>query len=92
MIANRIKSTTTIVIAEYKPNLPISVASFSSFCCKGVGYGSSFSSRARILPMQEEEPTARTTIFPYPVSNLVPLIIIGEGISCLSAIFFSPYF
>lgn len=42
IIAKRIRSTTIIRRAEYKPNLPMSVASFSSFCCKGVGSGSSF--------------------------------------------------
>ena len=31
-MANRISKTRIIVIAEYNPNLPISVASFSNFC------------------------------------------------------------
>lgn len=91
-MANLINSTTTINMAEYNPNLPISLATFYSFCWSGVYCSSSFSNRALILPRHDCAPTTRTIIFPSPVSILVPLIRIGDGIWCLSLRFFSPFF
>ena len=64
VIANRTNSTETIVMAEYSPNLPISVAKIYNFSWRGVGWAYSVSSKARILPMQDSSPTTSTTIFP----------------------------
>lgn len=70
-----------MVMAEYRPNLPISDATFSNFYCKGVMVYSSWVSRALILPIHERSPTTKIIIFPYPVSIFVPLKRIGLGIS-----------
>jgi len=84
--------TIMMMMAEYRPNLPISLASFSSFYWRGVGSGSSFSSSTLILPMQDCSPTTITIILPSPERTLVPLIMMGDGTSCLLAIFFYPFF
>lgn len=83
-IANRISSTIMMKIAEYRPNLPICSATSSNFDWRGVGSGSYCMRRDLILPRHEDSPTTITTIFPYPVSTLVPLIRTGEGSSDLS--------
>ena len=36
IIANLISKTMTIIIADIRPNLPISLAIIYNFCCKGV--------------------------------------------------------
>ena len=83
---------TTIVIAEYRPNLPISWAIVYNFIWRGVAETYSWARRALILPIHEESPTTRISSFPSPESTLVPPIIIGEGTSCLSPGFFYPFF
>lgn len=77
--ANRINNTIRIIIAEYKPNFPISSAIFYNFICKGVAETSSLFKAALIFPLQDKSPTTITTIFPSPVKTLVPLIITGDG-------------
>jgi len=79
-IVNLISKTIMMTIAEYNPNLPISPAKIYSFYWSGVGWASSFSNKALILPIQDWSPTTKTTILPSPESTFVPLIMIGEGI------------
>jgi hypothetical protein len=79
-------------MAEYNPNFPMSLAIFSSFCCKGVDVSSYWARRALIFPIHELSPTTRIINFPYPLRTLVPPIKIGEGTSCLSVGFFYPFF
>lgn len=71
----------TMIIAEMKPNLPISSARFSSFFYKGVASTSPSLRIALILPSQLLSPTTNTKYNPSPVSILDPLIRTGEGIS-----------
>lgn len=68
--------------AEYRPNFPIDFAIDYNFYCRGVKVSSSWVKSFLILPMQEESPTTKMSILPYPVRTFVPLSKIGEGISC----------
>lgn len=86
---NRISKTIMMTIAEYSPNLPISLAIFYNFCWRGVSVSSSFSKRALILPKHDWGPTTRIIILPSPVKTLVPLISIGDWIWCLFYLFYS---
>ena len=65
----------------------ISSAIASNFIYKGVTSLSSDLSRTDIFPTHEESPTTIATIFPSPDKTRVPLIIIGEGTSCLPELF-----
>lgn len=87
-IANLTSKIIKIITAEYSPNFPISSAIFYSFIWRGVAVTSSWFNAALIFPLQERSPTTITTILPSPVKTLVPLIIIGEGISSFPASFF----
>jgi len=49
--------------------------------------GSSDYSRAYILPTHDASPTTIINILPSPESTLVPLINMGDGTSCLPAVF-----
>ena len=81
-----------IVIAEKRPNFPMSWAIFSSFIWSGVAVTYSWAKRALILPMHEQSPTTKIMSFPSPLKTLVPPMRIGDGISCLSEAFFYPFF
>jgi hypothetical protein len=78
-MANLINSTTTITMAEYNPNFPISSAICYNFICNGVAQFSYWANKARILPIHEQSPTTVIKSFPYPVKTLVPPIKIGDG-------------
>lgn len=89
-MANLINITTTITIAEYSPNFPMSWASFYSFIWRGVGVGSDSTSKLLTFPMHDNSPTTITIILPSPARTLVPLMMIGDGTSCFPALFFYP--
>lgn len=80
-MVNLTKRTIRIAMAENRPNFPISSATSYNLACRGVAYYSSWVRRALIFPIQDCSPTTNTMILPYPVSTLVPLRRMGEGIS-----------
>ena len=66
-MVNLINNTSTIAIAEIRPNIPISLAIASSFYCNGVAEISPPLNRTLIRPRLEFSPTTITTNKPSPV-------------------------